>query len=483
MSLRINTNIPALTAMRHLGMTDAMMQDSVTRLSTGLRINSAGDDPAGLIISEGLRTQIKSIEQAARNTQDAVNMTRTAEAAMEEISTLLRDIRSLAVHASNTATVDAAQLEADQSQIRSTIDSINRIASQTSWGTKKLLNGSAGISTNVVRNDLVSSLYIGSEFGGEVVRTGVVNMNQTTAASQTTTGPLSQTFAGTGSTLAAGTFVINGYGFNVQNGDTLSNVVAMINVASNNTGVSASLGAGNAVVLTSTKFGSRFPINFMDASPGLLNGGNSATPAVGADAVYDVTVPIEPTGTKTETFTGGLGTLDDGLTLTSPSGNRMVVTPAGNATAAATDIGQVYVGSMRFQIGANASQGVTFSIPNVAADRLGVGIFSGESLATLDVRSQQGAQRAMQIIDTAIQQLASLRGDLGSFQKNFLESTTRSLAVSKENVTASESEIRDADIAKEMTEFTKVQILRQSGISVLAQASRAPQSVLQLLQQ
>jgi flagellin len=126
---------------------------------------------------------------------------------------------------------------------------------------------------------------------------------------------------------------------------------------------------------------------------------------------------------------------------------------------------------------------VSFSIPKLFADGLGDGIITGQNLSTVDVTRSGGAEEAIRIVDGAVKELAVLRGELGSFQKNFLESTVRSLGVAVENITSSESQIRDADVAKEMTEFTKIQVLRQSGMSVLAQAAQAPNAVLQLLQQ
>ena len=136
---------------------------------------------------------------------------------------------------------------------------------------------------------------------------------------------------------------------------------------------------------------------------------------------------------------------------------------------------------MRFQIGANADQSAMFSIPSVFASTLGSGVVTGLNLSGIDLTSQQGATDAMKVIDAAVSQVAQLRGNLGSFQKNFLESTARSLDVASENLTASESQIRDADIAKEMSDYTKAQILRQSGIAVLAQANQSPQSILSLI--
>ncbi|MFN8220363.1 MAG: hypothetical protein U0S12_09585 [Fimbriimonadales bacterium] len=172
MSLRINTNIPALMALRNLNQTDGEMSGTITRLSTGLRINSAADDAAGLIISEGMRSQLKGIDQAIRNSQDAVNMTKTAEGALDEVQRLLRNIRGLAVHSANSAVVDSNTLQANQTQIRSTLQSINRIAEQTQFGNKKLLDGSAGAMANITNATLADSIYERHVQHGETVVSG-----------------------------------------------------------------------------------------------------------------------------------------------------------------------------------------------------------------------------------------------------------------------------------------------------------------------
>lgn len=481
MSLKINTNIPAMTAIRHISDTENKMQGSITRLSTGLRINSAADDPAGLIISEGLRSQIRGLNQAIRNSQDAVNMSRTAESALDEVSRLLLSLRAITVQSANTAVMDANQLAANQSQIRATIASINRIAEQTSWGTKKLLNGASGATASITQTNLATSLYLGSEFNGEIVRSGNVTMTRVQAATQTTTGALATTFATSATAVNPGTFVLNGVTFTSGPGETVGSLLAKINAQSHITNVTATHTAGGGVTFTATKFGSNFPIQYLETT-NILNGGAGSVPAVGANAVFTVTAPVEPSpSTASETFTGGQGAGIDGLTLTSPSGNRLVLTASGNATAATTTIGALDVGTLKFQIGANPDQAASFSIPSIYANRLGTTAVAGQSIASLDVTTQSGATDAMKIVDDAVRQVAFLRGELGSFQKNFLESAVRSLGVAEENMTASESAIRDADMAQEMTEYTKIQILRESGMSVLAQANRAPQSVLQLL--
>lgn len=483
MSFRINTNISSLNALRNLQTTENRMQTVTTRLSTGLRINSASEDPAGMVISEGMRSQINGIQQAVRNAQDAVNMMKTAEGALDEVQGILRNLKALAVHSANTGVVDANQLRANQQTYRNAIESINKIAEHTQWGTKKLLNGAAGTSIGITRQDLVQSLYLGNTIGGKIMADGNVTMVQTQAAAQTTTGALANTFAAPTSSVNPGTVVINGVTITVNAGETLSGLVSKINERSGDSGVTANLtGSGPySVSLTSTKFGSQFGIQYAE-SANILNNNQTATGAGGQDAIYQVTTNIQGGGTATETFTGGQGPNVDGLTLTSQGGGRLTISATGNSNPAAAIVGVVKVGTMRFQLGANSEQSSAFAMPSIASDKLGTSIFTAESLATVDLTNQEGATKAIDIVDAAINELSMLRGDMGSFQANFLESTMRSLAVAEENLTASESAIRDADMAKEMTEFTKIQILRQSGMSILAQANQSQQSVLSLLQ-
>ncbi len=480
MNLSINTNIAALTTMRQIGITEGNMQTSITRLSTGLRINSAMDDPAGMVISEGLRSQISAINQAVRNSQDAINMSKTAEGAMQEVASLLQSLNSLAVGSANTAVIDSNQLQANQTQVRSILTSINRIAEQTTWGTKKLLNGASGSLTNITNTNLVNSMFVGSNFNGQTVRSGPINMTRTVAATQTTTGPLATTFASAVTAVNQGVFAINGTTFQTDPGETVASLVTKINSQAGNTNVQATYASGSGVTLTSSKFG-KIPISYTETS-NILNGGVPANPAVGVDAVYNVTLNVEPNpATASEVFTGSTTPGDDGLTLTSPSGNRMVVTPAGNATTGATTIGALSVGTMRFQTGGDANQYSSLSLPSVFAKDLGLTAVPGQTLASLDVTNQTGATNAIKIINDAIQQIAVARGGIGSFQANNLQSNVRSLTIASENLTASDSQIRDADMAVEMTNYTKQQVLRQSGLSILAQANQQPQSILQLL--
>lgn len=482
MSLRINTNVAAMNALRTLSNTQSDLTGTIGRLSSGMRINSAADDPAGLIISEGMRAQLKGLEQAVRNSQDAVNMSKTAEAALDEVQRLLTNIRGLAVHAANTAVVDASSLQADQTQIRSTIQSINRIAEQTQFGTKKLLDGTAGVMANVTSVNDVSSLYIGGTFAGLGVATGPITIARVTQGAVASIA-LAGTFTNTNTIVStAGTFVINGYSFTTDGNETVSSVVSKINAMSGTTGVTAQVtGSGPvSIKLVQNTYGSQHNISFFDPTNILHNAASAS--ASGTDAVFNVTLTTQA-GVTTTLFTGGRGPQESGLRLTDNYGNAITLTENGNQsiTGGGSVVGQLTAGNVQFQIGANQGQAVQFSMPPVFANRLGTGAVAGINLADIDVTTQTGAQNAMRVIDDAIQQVAKMRGELGSFQKNFLESTVRSLGISQENLAATESTIRDADMASEITEMTRLQILNQSGMSVLAQANQLPQGILSLL--
>lgn len=492
MSLRINHNVAAINALRNLDVTNNSMSGSIGRLSTGLRIVSAADDPAGMVASENMRAQLRGLNQANSNTQNAINMAKTAEGAMEEVQTLLNDLRALAVQSANSAVVDAAQLRANQNQVESSVSTIDRIASTTQWGTKRLLDGTAGVHNNITDTTDVSSAYFGSTLNGMPVTSGPITVQRTTAATQTSL-TTDKTFASGSTVLTGGSFVVNGVTF-TSNGttDTVSDLVTSINAQSSNTGVSAALvtvGANVSLKLTSMEYGSDYDVEYFDTTGVFSTTAHPAPTVAGVDAVATVSATVldragNPTVTSS-TFTGGKGDRSSGLLLTDPDGNKLNLTSVGNGSVglgSATTVGVITTGDVQFQIGAMAGQAVTFSMPDIRAKNLGKDIFPGYSLADIDLTSTAGANRAIQIIDDAITGLAETRGALGSFQKNVLESNSRTLQVANENVTAAESTIRDADLAMEMTQYTKYQILQQSGTAVLAQANQIPQQVLKLLQ-
>lgn len=480
MSIRINTNLPAMNALRNLTATNEELGKSINRLSTGLRITSAADDPAGLVISENLRTQVLAIDQAMRNSQDAINMTKTAEGALNEVQTLLRSIRALAVHSANSGVVDSNVLNANQSQIRSVIQSIDRIASHTAFGNKKLLDGTSGAQAAVTAPSYVDSIYMGGSFNGHPVANGAITVDVITQAARAVIAT-DVTYADANSIVPPGTITLNGMTFISSGSDTLQDLVTRINQMSGTTGVTASITGGGpvSITLTQNEYGANFRIQLFDTA-GLINSTSYST-AAGVDAVADVTVTTSD-GPETVQFRGGRGFGDSGLRLTDSYGNAIRLTEDGNLNMSGpTQVGVVTAGAIQIQFGPNENQAVQLSIPSLFAKDLGTGAVPGESIATLDVTTPGGAENAIRIIDDAIRQLSGIRGQIGSFQKDFLESNVRSLSISRENLAATESTIRDADMAMEITEYTKLQILQQSGMAVLAQANHIPQSVLQLL--
>lgn len=478
MSFRVNTNIAAMNALRNVGASNMEFSKSITRLSTGLRINSAADDPAGLIISESFRAQIAGIDQAVRNSQDAVNYAKTAEGALDEVNRLLSDARALAVGAGNAATLTDEQNQANQSQLNSIVASITRISGNTTFGTKHLLDGSAGVYAAVTSGANVAAMNFSGVFSGSAVTTNsVITLTMTTAAQQgTLTG--TQTFTNATDTVNAGSFTINGTTFTTGATDTIADVVARINNASDTTGVSASWASGAGVVLTTKAYGSKQSVNLSDGNAILLSAAGTTVDA-GVDAVASVSIDSNGStagGVVTVTFDKG-----SGLVLRDSDGNSISLTENGNLLGAATAVGQLTGGSSQFQIGGNANQTAALSLGNFAATELGAGVVSGKNMSNLDMTTASGATDALKVIDKAIAQVSSSRGSIGNFQRNVLDSNIRSLGVAKENLAATESSIRDTDVAAEMTTFTKLQILQQAGLSVLAQANAAPQSVLSLL--
>ena len=482
MSFRINTNTTAMNALRNLGNTSMESAKSMTRLSTGLRINSASDDPAGLIVSENMRAQISGLDQATRNNQDAVNYAKTAEGAMDEVSKLLRDARSIAVASGNGATLTDSQRQANQQQLSSIVESVNRISSTTSYGSKKLLDGSSGVSAASTSAANISDITITGSFGGSAMSgSSTITVNITTAATRATSAGDTdfKLFTFATDTVSAGSFSVNGVSFSTSASDTVADVVARVNNASDQTGVTAAWTAGGTrVSLTSKDYGSLNSLNVVDSN-GVLRTNAGSESYTGVNAAADVSIDTNGAvagGLTTVSFTSG-----NGLNLRDTSGNALKLTENGNLASGAAARGQVNVGSAQFQIGANAGETAALSLGNFRASNLGNGAVASKDLSNIDVLSNANSTDALNVIDKAIDQLSSSRGQIGNFIRNTLESNIRSLGVQKENLAATESSIRDVDVADEMTKFTKLQILQQSGMSMLAQANSSPQSVLSLL--
>jgi flagellin len=242
----------------------------------------------------------------------------------------------------------------------------------------------------------------------------------------------------------------------------------------------ASISGGSYVVnLRQQNFGANFSVNLND-SAGLIRSGGGTASGVNAEFSVSISTAAGVTAVK---FVGGRAAGESGLRLTDTYGNVILLTEQGNQTVGVglTAVARITAGDLQFQVGANAGQQVRLSLYDLGTTKLGTTAIAGKTLADVDVTASGGADQALQIIDAAIAQVSKLRGDMGAFQKNILESNLRSLNVAKENLTATESAIRDVNFAEEIASFTKYQILQQAGMSILGQANASPQQVLALL--
>ena len=471
MSFRINNNIGAQRAFNSVSQTNYEIGKSMNRLSKGLRIADASDDPAGLISSELFRAQLSSMDQAMRNNNEALNYAKTAENGLGEMNKLLSDARSLAVASGNSATLTATQLSANQDQLNSIVGSINRIAGSVTYSGRKLLDGSAGVTTQVSNGSKVS----GFSFGGTantttITQSGMITINQTvaaTAATYTSTSTLS-----TG-VVTTGNVALNGVQFTLAAGASLASVAAQFNSASGQTGVTAAVGTNN-LIFTQTQTGTNRSVNFTDQNGSLSTAANTQARAVGVDATATLTV-----GGQSVLFTGGQQG-SDGLTLQDINGNKLNITSGGNAVNTQL-LGQVVAADSTFQIGFERTTTANLSLRNMSAGQLGSGVVSGLTVNNLDVTSSTGAQNALAVLDKAIDEVSQMRGRIGNFQRNVVETQQRSLSSMRENLANSESSIRDLDVAAEMTNYTKFQVMQQAGLSILGQANQNGSNVLSLL--
>ena len=464
---RINTNIQSLQAMTRFGKNQAQLNTAMERLSTGLRINRGKDDPAGLIGSETLRSEIEGIKQGIDNTQRADNVINTAEGALGEVSSLLLQLQSLTNEAANTGALSQQEIEANQLQVDSILNSINRIANTTQFNGMKLLNGSLDYITSGVASTAIDTLQINAaklpDNGYQTVTVQVTGSAQLAAVN----------FTGANVGTSAVTLEVAGNDgieqLSFAAGATNSAVAFAINQLKDSTGVSAT-GSAGGVAFMSTSYGSKQFVSIKTLEGTFTNG---------KDFGQDATVSINGTEASVDGLTANVRAGDTDITLTLDSTFGTTVSTAGSSFS-------ITGGGAKFQIGSrvNRSGQIQIGVGSVSTTKLGNEINGFlSSLSSGGENSLVGGNttQAQKIITESIKQVANLRGRLGALQKNVLETNVNSLSVALENVTASESAIRDADFAEETAAMTRAQILVQANTSVLAQANASPQSVLSLL--
>lgn len=483
MGIIINNNVTALNAWRNLSTSNNKLAKSLEKLSSGVQINRGADNPAGLVISEKLRAQATGLEQAVKNAGDAVSVIQVAEGALQEVHSVLNSIRALAVHAANEGANDSDSTAADQSQVDNAIDAISRIANTTKFLGKYLLNGGAGNSAAVNDTDSVSSVALST-----VLTSGRMEYSITSKASRASyvqdEAAAHNAWTANATIGANDTLTINGVSIQLSAHDTGTVALSKVNAVSADTGVYMTDDDTTAMQVTfhANDFGSDYQINVNWGVSGTF-GANTLV----SGGVYTVGVDISGT-VQGATATGS------GLTLAATGanwdGSSITFTDTGNtnSTAVSNDI-TVTKSQLKFNIGANAASDeiVSFAINDMQATQLGSAGNGFLDNSTNGIKSGQGnalannAAGAVSIIDDAIEDVSNERSKLGAYQKNAIESMQNNLGATLENIQAAESRIRDLDMAKEMMNFTRNQILIQAGTSMLAQANSIPQSALQLI--
>jgi flagellin len=472
MSLIVNDNISSLVARDALNRTSSALSTSLERLSTGLKINSGADGPAALVISEQQQAQISGLQAAIQNTQTATSVVQTTEGALSEVNDLLTQIRSLAVDSANSGVNDANSLAANQEEVANALSTIDRIAANTQFGTKKVLDGSAGF------NGTADTTGISFERATDNASTGSFAVNITTAAQRANTEAGT---AQTGNLASNENLTINGVVVALSAGQTQSQVVSTINQYTGQTGVTAAVdGVTGDTQLYTSQFGSSAKISVQSdqAATGTSSGfGTTSTSVTGVD-VAGTLGGFAATGSG-NVLTGNNGAGAQGISI------AVGLATGSNTTSLTAAQGNVTVvdDSLIFQIGANANQTVKVSVGNVATNALGLNVAGNQfaNLSQIDVQSQSGAQDAIGIIDQAISDVTNLRGKLGAIQSQTLDSSANNLQTTLENTTSAESVIRDTDFATETANFSKDQILEQVGTTVLQNANQTSQLVLNLL--
>ena len=482
----INSNIASLNAQRNLNTSQSSLNTSLTRLSSGLRINSAKDDAAGLAISERMTSQIRGLNQAVRNANDGISLAQTAEGALGEIGTNLQRIRELAVQSANAtnSASDRASLQAEAAQLTA---EITRVASQTQFNGTNLLDGAFLNQSFQVGANANQTINIASIADSRATALGSHILNTTGTAMGTATAAAADVSGGNGVAVEAALSLTTNKGaatgIGYAAGDDAKTIAAAINTAASNIGItatatnSATLGnLGSAGTVSMTLNGSSVSAVVTDKS----DLSSFAAAINGLQSTTGVTASFATPGDKSvitlSTTDGRDITVVDfnntGATKTADivAGTTTRTLTGGAATDSTTITGTIELASSAGQITAG----------NGNADVFGTSVSAFSSVATLDLLSATNSQAALKTLDAALAQINSSRGDLGAIQNRF-SSTIANLQSTSENLSASRSRIQDADFATETANMTRGQILQQAGVAILAQANSLPNNVLSLL--
>ena len=491
--ISVNTNVSSLNAQRNLSQSGSDLATSMERLSSGMRINSAKDDAAGLQISNRLTSQVNGLGVAQRNANDGISMAQTAEGAMSESTSILQRMRELALQSANGSN-SSEDREALQKEVSALSTELTRISDTTSFGGQQLLNGSFGSKSFQIGANANETINVSlSSVAAEKIGSNQVNLQSAAPDGFGQAAAATATLAT--SAVAGGTYDISGRNdakVTIAAGASAEDAAAAINSVTSATGVTAQArteaGLSLSALATADESVS-FELNGEKLSF-VATGSKSGDEQALAEAInsatdeHGVTATIE-NGALSVSNNNGADITFAGLTDSAGTPSvELDVTPEGydGAAGAAVTLNTA-AGATRVSGAVQLNSSETFSAKASDAS-LAAGITDVTSklndVADVDITSQKGSQDALAIIDNAIANIDSQRASLGAVQNRF-DHTISNLANISENVSASRSRIQDTDFATETAEMTKNQILQQAGTSILSQANQLPQTALSLL--
>jgi flagellin len=502
----INTNVPSLNAQRNLNTSAGSLATSLQRLSSGLRINSAKDDAAGMSIASRFTSQIRGLDQAGRNANDGISLSQTAEGALQSSGDLLQRIRELAVQSSN-ASNSGSDRKAMNDEVNQLTSELDRITKVTDFNGSKLLDGSFGSATFQVGANAGQSIQtttanfqtnqygnyrVGSKAVTATSNRGDLTFNSALGTSTSQAKVAAAYVAGTKptSTVVADTVTVNGASgskaVTIAAGASAKTVAADIMKVSDTTGVTAT--ATTEIDLTAMAVSSSFKLDVYSDNATAVTVSFSTGTVANADGLASAVNAFNDVSSKTG-ITARVNDAGTGVTLLNSSGQDIAI---GNSASGSNTVS---VGAQSV-IAGNGTQvhgqltfdsDKSFSLAATTTPATTVSFFTGVSASSqlqkvsdMDVSSADAAQRTLAIVDAALATVNSQKSKFGALQARF-ESTISNLQVSTENLSSARSRIQDTDFAKETATLTRSQILQQAGTAMLSQANQLPQQVLSLL--
>ncbi len=474
--MRINHNALALNANNHLKKVEGNLSTSISKLSSGYKINKASDDAAGMAISQKMQTQIRGLSRANNNAGDGVSLVQTAEGAIDEIQSILKRIRELTVQAANETYGDD-DITSINNEIVELQNEIDQISKNTQFNGRSLLNGESdrrcysddkGLSVLSITDGVANGKY-----GMEVTSVGTqASYNGGTMAGVSTT----KIMAG-----QEGTYTINGVTVSIEVGDTVEEAFERLRdafdkidlelYATNDGGAtSTTINQATSLSVKSKYAGTAERIELTCSNTALSSMmGLSPVSTTGTDAVVSIDTSTEYADTATITSSGNTIIIKDrdGFEM------KVNIDPDKVTTGVQAELTVLSAGALVLQIGADEGQTLNVTLPKITSETLGID--------RVNISTHELASKAIDLLDAAVKKTSEIRSKIGAYQ-NRLEHTMENLDITEENLTSAISRITDTDMAEEMATYTQYNVLSQASIEMLSKANARPESLLQLLQ-